>query len=506
MYGVSLLALLCLSAPQQPFVLTEDQKVLHTLNRLGFGPRPGEVEQVKKLGLKTYIDQQLHPETLKDEAVEKKTRAFTELDLTAKKLDRLQKLAKGARKQRTKAALEARDTVAQAERQVVVNKLVRAVESEKQLQEVLVDFWSNHFNIDASKARTAKVIDEQQVIRPHVLGKFKDLLSASAHSAAMMLYLDNAQSTAVPLMKKKKKGGLNENYARELMELHTLGVDGGYTQKDVTELARCLTGWGIRGNRYGGEFEFHPALHDRGEKEVLGKKIPAGGGKEEGEQLLEMLASHPSTIRFISTKLCRRFVADEPPKSLIDTCVETWKRTDGDIRELMKTIVTSPEFFAKAAYRSKIKSPFEYVVSATRAVGARFRLDEELPSDGTKFSKKSGGGVDTLTSGQVALLGQPLFHYAFPTGYPEESQKWVSSGALIGRINFALRLTGGKLTDLRVPLPSLAPGATPLDALASQLLGQAPSPTTRATILKQPSPQPRQIAALLLGSPEFQRH
>ena len=318
------------------------------------------------------------------------------------------------------------------------------------------------------------------------------------------------------------------------MELHTLGVDGGYTQKDVTELARCLTGWGIRGNRYGGEFEFHPALHDRGEKEVLGKKIPAGGGKEEGEQLLEMLASHPSTIRFISTKLCRRFVADEPPKSLIDTCVETWKRTDGDIRELMKTIVTSPEFFAKAAYRSKIKSPFEYVVSAVRATGGAVEATSPSSPAPTPTFRPVGNGLNIfapngagqtnprLLAGQIGTLGQPLFNYGFPTGYPEDSSKWVSSGALIGRINFALGLVSGRLSDVDLSQSAIVnteleerPIKEQLDLLAKRLLGTELTPSTRATLLKQleaaksdtltTTDESRRIAALVLGSPEFQR-
>ena len=409
--------------------LTEEQRIVHTLNRLGFGPRPGDIERIQKLGLKTYINQQLHPEMLKDTAVSTKTAGYEALKLTGSDLvemernvqmnnarliqlqnkvaqrstaqtdtplpqqasnqgqgifETLRNATPEERKQLQEGQM-ARQKVNEAGSQLVMNKLVRAVESEKQLQEVLVDFWSNHFNIDATKVRAAKVIDEEQAIRPHVLGKFKELLSASAHSAAMMLYLDNAQSVAAqpertqtdsrrpqfsfaqvrqgaerglapavqmmarvreiaknqniteeqaferlsgqgmpnrPALAQRQKQGLNENYAREVMELHTLGVDGGYTQKDVTELARCLTGWGVRGGRYGGEFEFHAGLHDRNEKEVLGVKFPAGGGQEEGEKMLEVLANHPATIKSISTKLCRRFVSDTPPASLVDKCVE----------------------------------------------------------------------------------------------------------------------------------------------------------------------------------------
>jgi uncharacterized protein (DUF1800 family) len=518
-----------------------------------------------------------------------------------------------------------RQRVNSAGTELVMNKVIRAAESEKQLYEVLVDFWSNHFNIDATKVRASKVVDEQQVIRPHVMGKFRDLLNASATSAAMMLYLDNAQSTAVqpiperpqqrrflqnltleqlkqaaqngrpqavqmlsrlqeraktagvsedeafsrfkemldgqpnpvnPQAPRRARGGLNENYARELMELHTLGVDGGYTQKDVTEVARCLTGWGTRGGRFSGEFEFHPRLHDSGEKTVLGKTIPAGGGMEDGKMVLDMLASHPSTMRFISTKLCRRFVSDNPPKSLVDRCVETWKKTDGDIREIVRMIVTSNEFFSKDAYRSKIKSPFEYAISSVRALGATIEAEPaESDTSGRKrppvglinvFAPNGTGQVNPrLLCGQIGTLGQPLYNYGFPTGYPEESTKWVSSGALIGRINFALSLTNGRIADVDLshavladesikaqPLPQL------VDALSRSLLGASLSSTTRSTLIKQltitdsskPSvdllksdpkadtkaapkndimddsqDESRRVAALVLGSPEFQR-
>ena len=516
--------------------LTEEQRIVHTLNRLGFGPRPGDIERVQKLGLNLYIQQQLHPEALNDQAVETKTADFSALTLTPRALNRLEIEARQGGKQlkkklqqkatqagkepsrkemraqltekqrmALKESAEAKERVAQASQQTLDNKLVRAMESEKQLQEVLVDFWSNHFNIDVAKVRTAKIIDEQQVIRPHVLGKFSELLHASAHSAAMMLYLDNDQSTAAVGSvgrgkAKKQPGGLNENYAREVMELHTLGVDGGYTQRDVTELARCLTGWGVRGGKYSAEFEYHDSRHDKKAKEVLGLRLPAGGDQSDGEAALALLARHPSTMRFISTKLCRRFVSDNPPASLVDRCVATWKRTDGDIREILTTITSSPEFFSAAAYKSKVKSPFEFVVSAARALGATYNVGEKTKGANQDFSKKTDVGSETCTAGQISLLGQPLFRYAFPTGYPEDSSKWVSSGALIGRINYALKLTAGKLEDLTVPTIS----EEKPDVLALRLLGQPLSATTRATIQKQGAMGTKAVA-LLLGSPEFQR-
>lgn len=631
--------------------LTEDQKILHVLNRLGFGPRPGDVERVKKMGLKNYIDEQLNPEKIKDDAVEAKTAGFDSLKVSGLEIadmERSVQMNNQARnrmlnqmaQQETKTdpgstqgaaaptqpgapnrpnaqvqnALEmyrnatpeqrkildegrmAREKVNQSGSQLVMNKIVRAAESEKQLNEVMVDFWSNHFNIDATKVRAAKVVDDQQVIRPHVLGKFRDLLNASSTSAAMMIYLDNAQSVAPRAtpqrpggpqitLEQLKRGaerglpqamlqygriqerakaegiteeeafkrfqgaqrpggqaqrqGLNENYARELMELHTLGVDGGYTQKDVTEAARCLTGWGIRGGRYSGEFEFHPFLHDQGEKEVLGKKFPAGGGMEDGKMLLDLLASHPSTMRFISTKLCRRFVSDDPPKSLVDKCVETWKRTDGDIKSILKTIFDSPEFFSETAYKAKIKSPFEYVVSAVRATGASVLPEPPAPVGPGGFRpaggfRAVGAGINVfapngngqvnprLLSGQIGTLGEPLFNYGFPTGYPEESTKWVSAGALIGRINFALSLVNGRISDVDMSKAitndnSLdgKPLTAQVDAVAKSLLGTELTPATRATLLKQLQADDsraassiadtRRIASLLLGSPDFQR-
>jgi len=669
--GVTTSTLPALAAPPAPKStkskadnrpLTEDEKIIHVLNRLGFGQRPGDVERVKKMGLKNYIELQLHPEKIDDAAVEAKVASFDLLKATGmevaemerevqmgnQRLTRLQsEMAKrgaldgsnaiqGAitnaqtggtpqpAQQAQRAAaiyrnatpeerkeLEesrmARAKVNQAGAQLVLNKLVRAVESDRQLYEEMVDFWSNHFNIDATKVRAAKVVDEQQVIRPHAMGKFRDLLYASANSGAMMIYLDNSLSvgaqtnpqraglrpgaarpltqftlaqlraaaergqpfpkqvldrvearakaeniTAEEAFKKiqtaqagggqAQKLGLNENYARELMELHTLGVDGGYTQKDVTEVARCLTGWGVKGGRYSGEFEFHPFLHDKGEKTVLGKTIPAGGGVEDGKMVLDMLASHPSTMRFISTKLCRRFVSDEPPASLVDKCVATWKRTDGDIPSIMATIINSPEFFSRAAYKAKIKSPFEFVVSAVRATGATVNpvsatqqpapagqpfaaAGRQAPVINVFYGAGNGQSNPRLLSGQIAILGEPLFNYGFPTGYPEDSSKWVSAGALIGRINFALSLVDGRIVDVDTSKTVMdetmldgKPLATQVDTVAKTLLGTDLTPATRATLLKQLEAdkdatkgtgvavaETRKIASLLLGSPDFQR-
>jgi len=339
-------------------------------------------------------------------------------------------------------------------------KLLRAIYSERQLQETLTDFWFNHFNVDARKgpARYMLTEYEREAIRPHVLGTFRDLLGATAKSPAMLFYLDNWMSAsgtdlgpesrrgpspgsepprAVPgrvgprMMsrpprmpaqgRKKAPNGLNENYGRELMELHTLGVDGGYTQKDVTEVARAFTGWTIDRPRQGGSFTFNPRIHDPGEKIVLGHRIKAGGGMSDGEQVLDILAAHPATSRFIATKLVRRFVSDTPPPPLVDRAAARFRDTKGDLREVMRTILTSPEFLSAAAYREKAKTPFEFLVSAVRALGTDV-------TDAAPF-------VRTMQQ-----LGMPLYQCQPPTGYKDTADAWVNTGALVARMNVALRL------------------------------------------------------------------
>jgi uncharacterized protein (DUF1800 family) len=385
-------------------------------------------------------------------------------------------------------------------------------------------------------------VDEREVIRPNVLGKFRDLLGASAHSPAMLIYLDNAQSQAPrpvnPRLARMQgnlpgtpgqqtRGGINENYAREIMELHTLGVDGGYTQKDVQEVARCFTGWSV--NRQTGTFQFNRRGHDDGEKTVLGQTIPAGGGRGDGERVLDILAAHPATARFLSRKLCQRFVSDEPPAALVARCVQTWQKTDGDLRAVVRTIVTSPEFFSRAAYRQKIKSPFEFAVSSVRALGgtmdfagARQQLRMRA-FQGDGINDNARNALRQTLAGQVGVMGQPLFQHQAPTGYPEDSRRWVSSGALIARLNFTLGLVSGKVPEVQtLPLIVSSEAATrpseALDALADRLIGGEMSPATRATLLKQATAAPtdpasaandtaaaRRLTALVLGSPEFQR-
>ncbi len=617
---------------------SEDQKILHVLNRIGYGPRPEDVAKVKRIGLSAYIDDQLHPDRITDTAVDQKLQAFTELqlsdeDIAAKYKDFItsdQEAAKLRQKMRKEMAAKTGETasvaaggvaagkagqsaqemmatdpdlmkqiqdtrehlakaaepIALLHEEFVASKLIRAVESQRQLQEVLVDFWSNHFNIDIRKAPCGvlKVIDERDVIRSHIFGKFRDLLEASAKSPAMLVYLDNFQSvadqlppaprtrrgrrqvteiqngsqtiyfnpankmlpsttppaTVAPAQTGKRKVGLNENYAREIMELHTLGVNGGYTQQDVREVARCLTGWSIaasdglkpRINRYGeaGVFQFFPRLHDDGEKNVLGHRIPAGGGEKDGEIVLDLLSKDPATRKHISYQLCQRLVSDDPPVQLVNRCVETWQHTDGDLREVVRTILTSPEFYSADSMRKKIKSPFEYAVSSVRALDGHMDVDamvsrKQLPREANLMVRppQGGGYMDVNTTsllGQVATMGQPLYQYQAPTGFPEDSRKWVSSGALIARLNFSLSLTQGKVKDVLLADPSEDAGGAMdsrklIDRMSAQILHGEVSPSTRATLLREAGQSdsmrkdsalpPATIAALLLGSPEFQR-
>ncbi|MDQ2733078.1 MAG: DUF1800 domain-containing protein [Armatimonadota bacterium] len=619
------------AAPSSGF--PTDHQIIHALNRLAFGPRPGDIEKVRAFGLGRWVNAQLYPDSVDDSAVEGKLAPLTDLrlssqelmesyinDLKAKRMNKQQRKAASAQNGGAgKAAagggngqllnmLMADDdatpskfqpnTTIEAIGELETAKLVRATESNRQLQEVLVDFWSNHFNEDVRKGlvRPLKVVDERDVIRPHVFGKFRDLLGASAHSPAMMFYLDNASSTralpaggagrgqllrnrlrrrrlaalgvqnvpaattqpntvtpdetapamldpnattaASPLMAapgaapvvpkaRKKQGGLNENYAREIMELHTLGVDGGYTQKDVQEVARCFTGWGI--NRQTGEFRFTPFRHDDGQKIVLGHIIPAGGGAQDGETVLDILASHPSTARFISRELCTRLVSDEPPAALVQRITGVFLKTGGDLRDVVKAIIYSPEFWA--AEGAKVKSPFEYAVSSVRALGGQVTVPDptdtrgrlRLLSDGAVVVRGKGakryGRLGRMAAPslvqEVADMGEPLFAYEFPTGYPERSHDWISTGGLVSRFNFALALVNGQVSGLTVTPPTVSEDAAAskgqevINRLAGTILAGNVSPKTMAVLKTRIGPgggvNPTDLAALMIASPEFQR-
>ncbi len=482
---------------------TDDQTITHVLNRLGYGARPGDVEKVRAMGVVKYIEQQLHPERIPDQAVEEKlghletvgksqSELAREYFIPAAQAKRQQKQAQAGKN--GKAAVEP-DSPANTDeqraprmqispelmraRQVILElseqKILRATYSERQLQEVLADFWFNHFNVYAQKGADRQLLTayERDVIRPNVLGSFRALLGATAHSPAMLFYLDNWMSTdpnglhltardemrqrnrarllgvmrpemagRLEQQQKNRPTGLNENYGRELMELHTLGVDGGYTQQDVVEVARALTGWTIDRPRLGGEYKFDDRMHDPGEKHVLGHTIKAGGGERDGEQVLDILASHPSTAKFIATKLARRFVADNPPQPLVDRAAKRFLDTKGDLREVVRTIVESPEFFASEAVNAKVKTPLEFVVSALRATSA---------------DVQRGAGV-TRTLQQ---LGMPLYQAQPPTGYADTADAWVNTGGLVNRMNFAVALAGNRVAGVRVGLDK-----TKVDALA----------------------------------------
>ncbi|BDC53120.1 hypothetical protein F183_A54350 [Bryobacterales bacterium F-183] len=366
------------------------------------------------------------------------------------------------------------------------NRLQRAIYSTHQLEELLVDFWFNHFNVFLDKGADRHLVPsyERDAIRPYVLGKFRDMLRATAHHPAMLFYLDNWQSVA-PREGMRMKRGLNENYARELMELHTLGVDGGYTQKDVTEVARCLTGWTIREPRRTAEFLYNDRVHDKGEKTVLGTKIPAGGGKEDGDRILDMLAAHPSTAKYISRKLAVRFVSDTPSEALVSQMAAVFQKSGGDLREVMRTMLRSKEFRSEAAFRAKVKTPFEMVASAARA------LDADVTST-------------AAMARELNQLGEPLYRKVEPTGYSWRNAEWINSSALLGRMNVALSMAQGKMPGVKPNLPADASR----EALEKLYIPAGLGESTKASIskaLERKDGTPATIAGLLLGSPEFQR-
>jgi uncharacterized protein (DUF1800 family) len=606
----------------------ERQRAIQALNRLTFGPRPGDIDRVLSIGVDKWIDLQLHPESIKDDALDARLAPFRTLRMSTRELvenfppqalirqiangreglprdprlraiyeaqleryrERQEKKGASADQndsmmvarpisdadasqlvalppdQRLKALLKMtpeeqgdvmaslkggmrqdfldgmppqdRETVvALANPQRVVAeelmqaKVLRATYSERQLQEVMTDFWFNHFNVFIGKGADRYDLSsyERDVIRAHALGKFEDLLVATAQSPAMLFYLDNwlsvgpnsdfargirpdaprnwrrrfpnPQQNGQP---KQRRSGLNENYGRELMELHTLGVNGGYTQKDVTEVAKVFTGWTLKQPREGGGFKFDERMHQPGTKIVLGHKIKENGGKE-GYEVLHILARNPATAKFVCNKLAMRFVSDNPPPELVDRMAKTFLKKDGDIREVLKTMLQSPEFWQPKMYRAKVKTPLEFVVSALRATGADVNNAAPL-------------------IGQLQNLGMPLYGAQPPTGYSMKADAWVSSSALLGRMNFAVRLASGRLRGVQVAPPAAMdqPGDSEqaLAALETTLLAGDVSKQTHETIssrLQDPAitqrklddparpPDVSTVEGLLLGSPEFQK-
>lgn len=642
-----------------PVGMNDERQALHALNRLTFGPRPGDLQKVTAMGVEHWIDLQLHPERIDDHALEARLEGFRTLRMSTKEIaenfpnpqeinqvmngrlampsdpalhaiyevqvarfeerkERKQEMDANAaktattvsgaeavddpigkpaaaesmeREERTRADFDAQqltnllpearynkilalphdellafadsirggkeqyllqglspsekenlmalnNPMAVVESEVAQAKLIRAVYSERQLEEVISDFWFNHFNVFIGKGPERMVVTsyERDVIRPHALGKFEDLLVATAKSPAMLFYLDNwlsvgpnsLQARGIPRRENgmygrrfparanqgKRPSGLNENYGRELLELHTLSVNGGYSQRDVTEVAKVFTGWTIDKPVHGGGFKFEPRMHEPGAKFVLGHRIKEGG-EDEGLQLLHRLATSPQTAHFISLKLAERFVADNPPPALVDRMAKTFLKKKGDIREVLSVLFHSPEFWDDSTYRAKVKTPLEFVASSLRAAGAE--IDEALP----------------LTR-QLANMGMPLYGAQPPTGYPMKADTWVSSSALLNRMNFALALTNGRIRGVRVDAAEFSGDlADPLEILSmleNKLVAGGVSQQTHDSIVGQIVPEgnaargvsgsdggpqkpadlnlPRMtntVTGLLLGSPEFQR-
>jgi uncharacterized protein (DUF1800 family) len=485
-------------AAQRGAGLSEDRLAVHLLNRIGFGPRPGDVEKVKALGIEGYLEQQLDPEHIADPVVEARLAKYTSLKMDIPTLLEKQGPPVAVANRRRATIFERADITqrlpmppgrdAGDETRVFIEpdrprdyeihfaRMIRAMYSERQLFEVVVDFWMNHFNVNLGDHQLTANFEEQ-AIRTHAFGKFEDLLRAVSMHPRMLFYLDNWKSSApadvvqkriaalkasadgdaylallerLPFLQDNK--GLNENFARELLELHTLGVDGGYTQQDIIEIAKVLTGWTIsgkgipNGREDDGAFFFDALMHVDGDKRVLGQTIPAGG-VDEGEKLLTLLAIHPSTARFISTKLARRFIADDPPAAVIDAASRTFQRTGGDIREVLRTILTSPQFRSPDSYQSKIKKPFELVVSSLRAVAAEVG-DPSMVGD--------SGRLLTVTGNRslIAQMGERLYNYQAPDGNPDVAPAWINSNALLVRLDFANRLATGRFPDVKMNLQS----------------------------------------------------
>ncbi len=447
---------------------SDDQFLFNALRRIGFGPTPGEMATAQKVGFEAFVEEQLAFESMDDSQLEPHLAHLTTLNMDVQELATLEKPG-------------------QPVLELVQATLLRAAYSRRQLYERMVQFWSNHFNIYILKNqdRYLKTGDDRDVIRPNALGTFHGLLSASMHSPAMLVYLDNASST---------KDGPNENYARELMELHTLGVDGGYTQADIVEVARALTGWSVTGRRSGdgaGAFIFKQNFHDENEKQILGVDFPARQGIEDGEQLAALLAEHPSTAEFIASKLVRHFVADAPPASLVAKASEVFQTSRGDIREVLRTIFFSNEF-RQFLGSGKLKKPVEFALSVVRTLGIKTQFDRP-------------------TTTMIRAMGELPFFWPAPNGYPDVGAAWLNSNDLLARWNFALTVGTNSMKDAIVdfsPFSGLPTDAI-VDGLSLQLLGMILPDESRVRLIEVThaisdiEPEAA-ICALLLASPYFQ--
>jgi uncharacterized protein (DUF1800 family) len=475
--------------------------IVHLLNRITYGPRPGDVERVAQVGWDAFIDQQLHPETIDDSALDKRLTAFRTLAMSSADLYNSYPPKSQPGPQAVISELE-------------MAALLRAIYSERQLFEIMVDVWSNHLNIYIGKnqVRWLKTVDDRDVIRAHALGKFRDLLLASAKSPAMLIYLDNAQNVKAGAQLGPNLNGLNENYAREVMELHTVGADGGYTQDDVTTAARALTGWTITGfnSDAPGMFQFRPRLHDNDEKHFpfLNLTLPAGGGQSDGEMLLAALANHPKTAERIATRLCMTFVSDDPPQTLVQQATKAYLDNDTDTRAVLGAIFHSDEF--KAAAGQKIKLPLRALVSSVRALG----IDVA----------DSAMGARPLVQ-QLRALGQPFFGWQSPNGYPQIGAAWVNTGGMLSRWNMAFALAEGRIRAAQPDLNAFVGHGTTagalVDTISAALLhaplpsdaraalveyvsaGQGDSPALNTAALRRKLPE---LIGLILVSPAFQIH
>ena len=536
----------------EPRELGVDQQVKQVLNRFTFGPRPGDAGVVLHQGLDSWMIEQLTPENYPDSLVDSLVKANPVLSMSVRSLvDSSPQQDVFVRRRRrelgladtAKYTMTAEDSTRwklmndlgnRRVQQIYAARLARDVVSEHQLLEVMTDFWENHFSVFRGKMPTQFTLleYERDVIRPHALGKFRDLLGAVAQSSAMLWYLDNylsnpdsahltlpawntlakartpADSARIRLAATRRRGGLNENYGRELLELHTLGVDGGYTQGDVINVARALTGWTLQTPREGGGFTFNSNAHDADTKVVLGQTLKAGRGIEDGEQVLDIVARHPSTARFIATKLVRHFVADTAPPELVQRLAEVFTRTDGDIRQVLAVLVSSPEFYRKANVRSKVKTPYELVASTYRVMLAR-------PDTAAR------------SVALTAQLGQQLYGRLTPDGWPDNAESWMNTGSVLARINFGTSVAAGRVAGIAVanwpPAAELktAPLEDQVNGIGSALFqGEMSNDTHRvlmsgsnpvaakagaSPVALMRSPTLAELIGLALGAPEFQR-
>lgn len=531
-----------LRLPWRQAGLTERQAAAHLLSRFTYGAMPGQVDAVVKMGLENWFAQQLAAQD-PDDSLEQILSRYDALELSNEQVaetyprnGQVIRMAirdgvvdkdsvradRAAYRQVIRQYMEEKGYKRQQElfRQFFCQKILRAAYSENQLQEVMTDFWFNHFNVSLTKNDCAEFIPayERDVIRPNALGRFNELLLKTAKSPAMLYYLDNFSSSGPARDTAQKRRGLNENYAREVMELHTLGVDGGYTQQDVTEAARVLTGWGIYpmgdfarlprmgiGSMHDGDFFFNANRHDKGEKVVMGHVFPAGGGYEEGVDLLNMLAHHPSTAKFICHKIAVRFVSDDPPATLVNKMANTFLEKNGDIRQVLITMVSAPEFWSADALREKTKAPFELAIGAVRSLHAT--IDQPMP-----------------LYNWVTRMGEREYYYQAPTGFPDKGAYWINAGSLLSRMNFGLALAAGRIPGVRVDLLALNHGHEPesaqaalliyghlilpernLDATVKRLAPMLNQRDSAMTAAEEGDPMLAQVVGIIIGSPEYQR-